>query len=108
MRHGEDFVVEQDLSALVAGMNKLAAERGGPTIDLEKTRDIIEARDAQIYHGYSKDAQCILINNARSYIGERYTRVAKTHRLLDPAHGPLIAVRMNIVHLPAAHACPCA
>lgn len=35
------------------------------------------------------------INNARRYLGDRL-RVAKPHRLLDPSHGPLIAVRLNI------------
>ena len=35
------------------------------------------------------------INNARQYWGDRL-RVAKPHRLLDPSHGPLIAVRLNI------------
>jgi predicted oxidoreductase len=102
MEHGHDFVVEHDLPALVAGMNKLAAERDGPALDLESVTRIIEARDAQIANGYTKDAQCMVINTARSFVGERYTRVAKAHRLLDPAHGPLIAVRMNIVRAAAA------
>jgi uncharacterized protein len=37
------------------------------------------------------------IGNARQYRGDRLTRVVKPHRLLDPAHGPLIAVRLNIL-----------
>jgi predicted oxidoreductase len=40
--------------------------------------------------------QLMAIGNARRYRGDRLTRVAKPHRLLDPAHGPLIAVRLNI------------
>lgn len=102
MEKGEDFVVEHDLPALVAGMNKLAAERGGPQLSLEKITEIVEHRDSQVAHGYSKDAQCMLINNARSYVGEKYSRIAKPHRLLDPLHGPLVAVRMNIVSAPVS------
>jgi uncharacterized protein len=37
------------------------------------------------------------IANARRYHGDRLTRVVKPHRLLDPAHGPLIAVRLNVL-----------
>src|SRR6202012_2715452 len=31
------------------------------------------------------------------YRPDGLTRIAKPHRLLDPAHGPLIAVRLNIL-----------
>ena len=31
------------------------------------------------------------------YLGDRLIRTAKPHRILDPAHGPLIAVRLNIL-----------
>jgi predicted oxidoreductase len=37
------------------------------------------------------------IRNARRYRGDRLIRTAKLHRILDPAHGPLIAVRLNIL-----------
>ena len=37
------------------------------------------------------------IHNARKYIGDRLIRTAKPHRILDPAHGPLIAVKLNIL-----------
>ncbi len=37
------------------------------------------------------------ITNARQYLSDRITRVAKPHKILDPAHGPLIAVRLNIL-----------
>jgi len=37
------------------------------------------------------------IHNARRYVGDRLIRTAKPHRILDPAHGPLIAVRLNIL-----------
>ena len=37
------------------------------------------------------------INNARDLLSDKIVRVAKPHRILDPAHGPLIAVRLNIL-----------
>ena len=37
------------------------------------------------------------IHNARKYVGDRLIRTAKPHRILDPAHGPLIAVKLNIL-----------
>ena len=37
------------------------------------------------------------IHNARRYIGDRLIRTAAPHRILDPAHGPLIAVKLNIL-----------
>jgi predicted oxidoreductase len=37
------------------------------------------------------------INRARRYQADKLSRVAKPHRLLDPEHGPLIAVRLNII-----------
>ncbi len=33
----------------------------------------------------------------RKYFGDKVGRVVKPHRILDPAHGPLIAVRLNIL-----------
>jgi uncharacterized protein len=57
----------------------------------------IVARDREVANKYSKDLQLMAIANARQYRGDRLARVAKPHRLLDPAHGPLIAVRLNIL-----------
>ena len=37
------------------------------------------------------------IHNARRYIGDKLIRTAKPHRILDPDHGPLIAVKLNIL-----------
>ncbi len=92
--HGIDFVVRDTLPELVAGMNEIG--RGGH-IDLQDLERTISARDTQVENGYSKDAQIMAIHNARSYLGDKVVRVAKPHRLLDPAHGPLIAVRLNIL-----------
>ncbi|MBO9406360.1 FAD-binding dehydrogenase [Shimia sp. R9_1] len=93
-RHGEDFVVADDLEALVAGMNALTPE---VPVNLDKIRDQIVARDAQIENPFSKDAQITAIRGARAFRGDRLIRTAKPHRILDPANGPLIAVRLNIL-----------
>jgi uncharacterized protein len=94
MRHGADFVVEPDLAALVAGMNKLT---GSDLIDLTALRRMIEARDRETGNAFTKDAQLTAVNNARRYRGDKLIRVAKPHRFTDPANGPLIAVRLHIL-----------
>jgi predicted oxidoreductase len=91
---GEDFVVAGDLDALVAGMNQVA---GGNLLDAAHLRAQIEARDSQIGNRFAKDAQVVAINGARNYLGDRLIRTAKPHRILDPAHGPLIAVKLHIL-----------
>ncbi|MCG7633480.1 FAD-binding dehydrogenase [Gordonia McavH-238-E] len=94
VRNGVDFVVADNLPELVAGMNKIAR---GPELDLAHIERIISARDAEIGNKFSKDAQLMAITNARQFLGDRIVRVAKPHRLLDPEHGPLIAVRLNVL-----------
>ncbi|GAA2482802.1 FAD-binding dehydrogenase [Winogradskya humida] len=96
-QHGEDFILADTLPDLVEGMNKLAASSGGPALDLDAVRRIVESRDREITNPYSKDAQITAINGARRYRGDKLVRVATPHRLLDPAAGPLIAVRLNIL-----------
>ncbi len=94
VRRGEDFVVRRSLPELVDGMNKLI---GQPLIDAADLEREIVARDAQVTCGLGKDAQVMAIRAARRYAVDRMVRVAKPHRLLDPAHGPLIAVRLSIL-----------
>lgn len=96
-KHGEDFVVRDNLEDLVAGMNELARASGGPALELAKVREVVETRDSQFVNKYSKDAQAMLIHNARNYWPDKIGRVAPPHRLLDPGYGPLIAVRMNLL-----------
>ncbi|MEO0937975.1 MAG: FAD-binding dehydrogenase [Pseudomonadota bacterium] len=91
---GQDFVVAQDLAGLVRGMNQVA---GGSLITEEKLRLQIEARDAQIDNPFSKDAQIMAIHAARNYRGDRLIRTAKPHKFLDPANGPLIAVKLHVL-----------
>ncbi|MET4602011.1 putative oxidoreductase [Bradyrhizobium sp. JR4.1] len=92
--HGVDFIVRDKIEDLVAAMNKLA---GSDLLKLEHIKMQIEARDREIANPYVKDAQVMNIHNARRYIGDRLIRTASPHRILDPAQGPLIAVKLNIL-----------
>ncbi|MGW4032173.1 FAD-binding dehydrogenase [Streptomyces sp. NPDC004838] len=94
MDHGADFVVERDLAALVRGMNALTGE---PLIDEAELRREILARDREIRNPFTKDLQVTAIRGARRYLGDKLIRTAAPHRILDPAAGPLIAVRLNIL-----------
>ncbi|WP_413992138.1 FAD-binding dehydrogenase [Labrys okinawensis] len=93
-QHGEDFVVRHDLDSLVGGMNALAGE---PLLHAAAVRREVEGRDREIANAFSKDGQVMGIRNARRYLGDRLVRTATPHALLDPAHGPLIAVRLHIL-----------
>src|SRR5699024_12820795 len=92
--HGADFVVADTLSELVSGMNKLS---GDDLLDVEDIEKIILARDNEMANPYSKDAQTMGIRNSRRFLGDRLVRAAKPHRLMDPKHGALIAVRLWVV-----------
>ena len=94
MRQGADFIVERKLPDLIRRMNALTAE---PLLDLEAVEREIIARDREVENPYSKDMQIVAIHGARRYLGDRLIRVAPPHKLLDPAAGPLIAVRLRIL-----------
>src|SRR5262245_30061446 len=71
MEHGEDFVVADSLTELVAGMNRLAdAEPVGPKLDQAALREVIECRDREIANSYTKDAQLTAVYAARHYRGD--------------------------------------
>ncbi len=91
---GEDFVVATDFDELVAGMN---AKTDKPLLNADHLRMQVEARDREIDNPFSKDAQVTAIHGARNYLGDKLIRTAKPHRILDPANGPLIAVKLNIL-----------
>src|SRR3954451_2076029 len=91
---GEDFIVRKTLPELVEGMNALAGE---PLIDAAALEAQIRARDLQLTNPFGKDLQVTALRGARAYRGDRLIRVAKPHRILDPAAGPLIAVRLSIL-----------
>ena len=94
LQRGADFIVEYSLSDLVRRMNELAGEQ---LLDLAAIEREVNARDREIDNAFTKDAQITAIRGARNYLGDRLLRVAKPHRLLDPAAGPLIAVRLWIL-----------
>ncbi|MCF2525128.1 FAD-binding dehydrogenase [Bradyrhizobium sp. G127] len=91
---GADFIVRDNLDELVAAMNKLS---GANLLDITSIRQQIEARDREIDNPYVKDTQVMGIHNARRYLGDKLIRTAKPHKILDPAYGPLIAVKLNIL-----------
>ncbi|TMD67753.1 MAG: FAD-binding dehydrogenase [Chloroflexi bacterium] len=93
-KQGIDFIVCYTLPELVQEMNDLTDQN---LIDLAELERVIVARDDQITNSFGKDAQITAIRAARAYIGDRLIRVAKPHRLLDPAARPLIAVRLSIL-----------
>jgi predicted oxidoreductase len=93
-RHGADFVVANDLRTLVEGMNRLTE---APLLDHATVEAEVVARDRELDNPYTKDLQVTAIHGARRYLSDRLTRVATPHKLLDPAAGPLIAVKLHIL-----------
>jgi len=91
---GVDFIVADDLENLVARMNDLTPDQ---PVALDHIRAQIKARDGQLDNPFAKDAQITAIHGARAYRGDKLIRTAKPHAILDPANGPLIAVRLNIL-----------
>jgi predicted oxidoreductase len=91
---GPDFVVAATLPDLVAGMNRLTGE---PLLDLATVERQIVARDRELANPFTKDLQVMAIHNARRHRGDRLIRTAAPHRILDPAAGPLIAVRLHVL-----------
>jgi predicted oxidoreductase len=57
----------------------------------------ILARDREVANPFGKDLQVMAIRAARRYLPDRVSRVVAPHRILDPAAGPLIAVRLHIL-----------
>ncbi|HEY0754970.1 MAG TPA: FAD-binding dehydrogenase [Ktedonobacteraceae bacterium] len=93
-RQGVDFLARKTLPELVRAMNDLS---GTALIDAAELERVVVARDLQVINRFSKDAQVTAIRGARAFLGDRLIRVAKLHRILDPAAGPLIAVRLSIL-----------
>ena len=93
--NSEDFITEREVGALVRRMNALTGD--APLLDPAVVEQEILARDRQLDNAFGKDAQLSAIRNARAYLGDKLTRVVAPHRLLDPAAGPLIAVRLSIL-----------
>lgn len=94
MDRGADFVVRRTLPELVAAMNALT---GNAQVDLAIVEQEVRDRDAQLTAQGGKDPQLALIHAARRFVSERLMRIATPAPLLDPRHGPLIAVRLNVL-----------
>ena len=92
--HGADFVVRDTLGELVAGMQALP---GGEALDADRVVREVEARDREMDNDFTKDAQIAMLRSARSFRGDRLVRTAAPHRLLEPANGPLIAVKLHVL-----------
>lgn len=93
-RNGVDFVVSANLEELVGKMNALTA---APLLDPALIRRQIEDRDAQMGNPFAKDLQVMGIHNSRRSLGDRLARTAAPHRILDPAAGPLIGVKLHVL-----------
>jgi len=92
--NGADFVVRDNLDDLLAGMR---SHPGGDLLDTARVRSEVEARDREIENDFTKDAQIAMLRSARSFRGDRLVRTAAPHRILDPAAGPLIAVKLHVL-----------
>ena len=93
-RQGADFVVADTIDELIAGMQ---AKSPDAVIDADRVRLEVEARDRSLDNAFTKDAQITAVRQARHYRGDKLIRVATPHKLLDPAAGPLIAVKLHIL-----------
>ncbi|ASN82964.1 FAD-binding dehydrogenase [Deinococcus ficus] len=94
MDRGEDFVVRGTLRDLVQGMNDLTGE---PLVDYDVVAGEVRDRDLQVRNAAGKDPQLAVVRGARAILSEKLIRVAKPAPLLDPAGGPLIAVRLTVL-----------
>lgn len=75
-------------------MNKLTGKK---LLDVEHIKRQIEARDRELDNKFTMDLQVTALRGARNYLGDKIIRVAKPHKILNPKHGPLIGVRLNIL-----------
>ena len=87
---GVDFHVAKTLEQLLEKIDD-------GVLDPARVRLEIESRDRELDNPFSKDAQVNALRQARNYRGDRLIRVATPHKILDPAAGPLIAVKLHIV-----------
>ncbi|MBO3084900.1 FAD-binding dehydrogenase [Cellulomonas fengjieae] len=90
----DEFLWADTPAELAAKMNALS---GSDRIDAHALERTIVARDRQVTTGLGKDHQVVATAMARRYVVDRLIRVAAPHRLLDPAHGPLLAVRLSVL-----------
>src|ERR1700712_2497688 len=92
--HGVDFLTADTLTELVDKMNTLA---GSALIDADDVARTVALRDGQVRSGLGKDPQVVATAGARTYFGDRKMRTVEPHEVLDPAAGPLVAVRLHML-----------
>lgn len=90
----DEFLWADTPAELATKMNALS---GSDRIDADALERTIVARDRQVETGLGKDHQVVATAMARRYVVDKLIRVAKPHRLLDPEHGPLLAVRLSVL-----------
>jgi len=90
-----DFVVADTLGELVEKMNALA---GDGSVDLAAVTEAATRYDERIDLGprFHNDDQLRRIEFARRWIGDRL-RTCKFQKILDPAAGPLMAIREFVI-----------
>jgi len=91
---GVDFLQADTPGRLASEMNHLV---GDNLIEREALESLVSARDRQVASGLGKDPQLAAIRAARRFATDKLMRVAPPHRLTDPAHGPLIAIRLSVL-----------
>lgn len=94
LERGADFVQAASAEELAGRMNALT---GSGLIKADSLARTVRARDRQVESGLGKDPQLAAIRAARRFSVDRLMRVAPPHRLADPAHGPLIAIRLSVI-----------
>lgn len=95
-RHCPDVVTANTLPELVTRMNALQADQ--PPIQLATLQQQVAAYDAMIQRGPAlhNDDQLRRIAHLRQWKADRL-RTCRFQRILDPAAGPLIAIRLSII-----------
>ncbi|MGB3301156.1 FAD-binding dehydrogenase [Gordonia sp. (in: high G+C Gram-positive bacteria)] len=91
---GPDFVTANSVEELTAKMNKLV---GTNHLDAAALKRQIKHRDAESMNPRSTDDGIKAIRRSLAYIGDNLVRTQPMHRILDPAAGPLVAIKMNIL-----------
>ncbi|HYV97000.1 MAG TPA: FAD-binding dehydrogenase, partial [Gemmatimonadaceae bacterium] len=86
--HGRDFIVARTVDELVARMNTSGGSHGIARADIERAARELHAPG---------DPQMRAILDARRYLGDRISRVAKPKALFDASCGPLIAVKLHVL-----------
>lgn len=92
--NGIDFLQAVTPQELATKMNQLVGE---DLINPQDLFDTIHARDLQVKSGLGKDPQLNAIREARRFSGDKLMRVVPPHQMSAPEHGPLMAVRLNVL-----------